>query len=316
MKSLFELSLALILAVAPATVLAQSADSVPIAGSVHAPPGAKAIPLYGKATPGNPTDEIESRFMGRETILRNITYPTLTPVLPDPKKATGSAVIVAPGGGFMFLAMQNEGWRVAQTLADRGIAAFVLKYRLNPTPRNDDAFMASVVAKMGEVSRNNGRASQISDPWATEDALAALKLVREHAVEWRVDPRRVGVIGFSAGAITAMNTVLEANSDAARKTQGPDFIGYIYGPMGKVDVPKDAPPMFAALAMDDPLFGDGDWSVASAWHAANRPVELHVYQAGSHGFGLGRPGTTTTMMIDEFVAWLDMQGFLNAKARP
>jgi acetyl esterase/lipase len=316
MNVVLKSGVALAFAVLPANIGAKAADAAAVEGEAHAPGDSKAIPLYGEATPGSASDEIESRFMGRETILRNITYPTLTPVLPDPAKANGTAVIVAPGGGFLFLAMQNEGWRVAQALANRGIAAFVLKYRLNPTPRDDAAFMTFVDAVMGRPSAKDAGPSEISDPPATKDALAALNLVREHAAEWHVDPTRVGMIGFSAGAMTAMNAVLEASADDDQKTHGPDFIGYIYGPMDQANIPADAPPMFAALAMDDPLFGGGDWSLASAWHDAKRPVELHVYQSGGHGFGLGRPGTTTTMMMDQFLAWMDMRGLLKAKERP
>jgi acetyl esterase/lipase len=296
----------------PAAVSAQT-SAAPPAGPADAPAGAVAIPLYGAATPGSPADEMRTQFRGRETVLRNTTYPTLTPVLPAPGKANGTAVIVAPGGGFMMLAMQNEGWRVAQKLADAGVTAFVLKYRLLPTPRSDDAFMAGFVAMMTNAAKSHVTAYDNTDPAATQDAFAALKLVRDRAAEWHIDPDRVGMIGFSAGAMTTMRTVLGASGPAAR---GPDFIGYIYGPMSAVTVPANAPPMFAALAMDDGLFGHGDWSIASAWLAARRPVELHVYQTGQHGFGMGKPGTTTTLMMDEFLAWLDMQGLLTAKARP
>jgi len=285
-----------------------------IAGPVHAPAGSVAIPLYGKATPGQPTDEVETRFMGRETVLRNITYPTLTPVLPAPGKANGTAVIVAPGGGFQMLAMENEGWRVAQALADRGVTAFVLKYRLLPTDRDDKVWIAGMV-KMFATFDKGGKPPEIKDPAATEDAIAALKLIRNRAAEWHLDPRRVGMIGFSAGAMTALNAVLQA--PAGDPLSGPpDFFGFIYGPMAAVTVPAGAPPMFAALAMDDPLFGNGDFSIASAWHAAKRPVELHVYEAGSHGFGLGKPGTTSTLMMPEFLAWMESRGLLEAKAKP
>jgi acetyl esterase/lipase len=283
------------------------------ADPIDAPAGAVAIPLYGHANPGSPADEIVTKFMGRETVLRNITYPTLTPVLPAPGKANGTAVIVAPGGGFMMLAMQNEGWRIAKKLADAGVTAFVLKYRLLPTPKSDAEFMSGFAKMMNDAAKGHVSPSNNTDPAATQDAFAALKLVRDRAAQWHIDPDRVGMIGFSAGAMTTMRTVLAAPDPASRE---PDFIGYIYGPMGNVAIPANAPPMFAALAMDDRLFGNGDWSIVSAWHAAKRPVELHVYQTGNHGFGMGIPGTTTTMMMDEFLAWLDMQGLLTAKAHP
>jgi hypothetical protein len=91
---------------------------------------------------------------------------------------------------------------------------------------------------------------------------------------------------------------------------GAAFFGYIYGPQARVDVPANAPPMFDAIALDDPFFPNIGFPVAQAWLAAKRPVEIHGYQRGSHGFGLGVPGTTTTLVMDEFVAWVAMQGFL------
>jgi acetyl esterase/lipase len=309
-KSLTSLA-ALSLLALPLTAMAQPAA---IDGLDHAPAGAVAIPLYGAATPGKVSDEIETRFMGRETVVRNVTYPTLTPVRPAPGTANGTAVIVAPGGGFLMLSMQNEGWRVAQALAARGVTAYVLKYRLNPTDRDEKVWLGSMAKLFANIDANKnggGKPPEITDPAAIEDGLAALKLVRARAAEWGIDPHRVGMIGFSAGAMTALNTVLQAPAGGS-----PDFFGFIYGPMQAVSVPAAAPPMFAALAMDDPLFGNGDFSIASAWHAAKRPVELHVYQRGGHGFGLGQPRTTTTMMMPEFLAWMDMQGLLTAKANP
>jgi len=298
--------------VLPACANAQAASSA-LSSPSEAPAGSVAIPLYGKDTPGRPADEIQMRMGGTETVLRNITYPTLTPVLPDPAKANGSAVIVAPGGGFVMLAMQNEGWRVAHALADRGIAAFVLKYRLEPTPAAERDFFAALGKRFAGAAKATPSTPQISWAPATEDALAALKLVRSRSAEWHVDKQRVGMIGFSAGAIATLQAVLQAGGDKDPATQAPDLVGYIYGPMSSISVPAAAPPMFAALAMDDPLFGKGDWSLASAWHAARRPVELHVYEAGGHGFGLGRPGSTSMLMMDQFIAWMDARGFLTRK---
>lgn len=311
MKTMMKWATATMLAVAP--LAARGELPVPPEGAAEAPAGAVAIPLYGKDTPGKPADENVMRFMGRETITRNVTYPTLTPVLPPAGRANGTAVIVLPGGGFQMLSLQNEGWRVAQALADRGVSAFVLKYRLNPTPRDDKAWsddMARMFARI-MAGPSGVQPPDIKDPAATDDALAALRLVRARAGDWGIDPRRVGMIGFSAGAITSLNAVLQGSDRGA----GPDFFGYIYGPMAAVKVPAAAPPMFAALAMDDPLFGNGDFGVASAWHAAKKPVELHVYEGGSHGFGMGRPGTTSTLLMPEFLGWLEARGLLGARAK-
>jgi hypothetical protein len=122
---------------AASTQTAQDAASMPVD-----PAASEAVPIYGKADPGQPSDEMRTGT-GRE--VRNVTYPTLTPVLPKPGTANGTAVIVAPGGGFMFLSMEREGWRVAEALADRGITAFLLKYRLNTTPRDDAAYQAGLM---------------------------------------------------------------------------------------------------------------------------------------------------------------------------
>ena len=93
------------------------------------------------------------------------------------------------------------------------------------------------------------------------------------------------------------------------------FIGPIYGGMGPVDVPKDAPPMFTAIASDDFLFR-GQFGVVQSWYDAGRPVEFHLYQNGGHGFGLGYPGNTANGWFPVFLHWLDVNGFLNVKATP
>lgn len=283
-----------------------------VGAAAGAPPGAVTLPVYGKANPGKPGDEMSA---GPGSEVRNVTYPTLTPVLPKPGTANGTAVIVAPGGGFMFLSMDGEGLKVAQALADRGITAFVLKYRLNPTPKDDAAYRDGVMKLILGIASGKP-AAQIADPGASKDALAALKLVRGRAAEWGIDPERVGMIGFSAGAITSLKAVLEAGSDNDPSTLPPDFFGYIYGPMDAVEAPADAPPMFAALAMNDGMFGKDNFDIVNSWRKVKRPVELHVYQDGGHGFGLGKPGTTNAMLMPEFLAWMDMQGLLTPKPRP
>lgn len=277
----------------------------------QAPAGSVTIPIYGSANPGSPSDEVETSLFGRELVTRNITYPTLTVVRPPEGMANGTAVIVAPGGGFAMLSLQNEGWRVANALAERGITAFVLKYRLNPTPRDDKAFTSDLMKILAAAAKDDGNRPELPNPGSDQDALAALRLIRERAGEWQVNPKRVGIIGFSAGAMTALRAVQSAPTSAER----PDFLGYIYGPMDKIEVPAAAPPMFAALAIDDPLFGKTDFGLVSAWRSARRPVELHVYQAGGHGFGLGIPGTTTTGMIGQFLDWLDARGLLKPEAK-
>jgi acetyl esterase/lipase len=270
-----------------------------------APAEPDAIPLYGAATPGRANTENWAIHFGQYAVVRNVTRPTLTPVLPDPAKATGAAVVVAPGGAFMLLAIDPEGWRVARALADRGIAAFVLKYRIMPTPLDNAEATRFMDDRVREGLPDPTKQPTLQYPPSTEDALAALALVRKRSAEWHIDPRRVGMMGFSAGAMTTLNSVL-----TAKPGTGPDFIGYIYGPQASVQVPADAPPMFAAIAFDDPLFPTMGFPIVDAWHKAKRPVELHAYARGGHGFNLGLPGTTTMGMLDQFVSWIDMEGFL------
>ena len=302
--------LAIAWGLASACALAQPAD-MPVAVAAAAPAEPDAIPLYGDKTPGSTKGENWALYFGRDYNVRNVTRPTLTPVLPDPAKATGAAVIVAPGGAFMGLSMSHEGWQVAHALADRGIAAFVLKYRLLPTPPDEKAAAGYIWQKIAPGIAAPDKAPPVSDPAATEDGLAALAMVRANAARWGVDPARVGMIGFSAGAMTSLATVV-----AAKSGEVPAFFGYIYGPQVAIPVRADAPPMFDAIALDDPLFPNRGFPIAQAWLAAKRPVEIHGYQKGSHGFGLGVPRTTTMLVLDEFVAWLSMNGFLAKKVAP
>src|SRR5579872_5269393 len=141
---------------------------------------------------------------------RNVSIATLTPFLPPKSKATGAAVIVAPGGGFRTLSMENEGWNVAKALAKKGVAAFVLKYRLNPTP----ADMAGFEESMRQMFSGAGRRAPGSEDPAVQlapqiaDAAAAFEMIRSRAREWNVDPAKVGMIGFSAGAMLTLSTTL------------------------------------------------------------------------------------------------------------
>jgi acetyl esterase/lipase len=238
---------------------------------------------------------------------RNVAIATLTPFLPDPALATGAAVIVAPGGGFRTLSMENEGSDVARALAARGVAAFVLKYRLNQTPRD----MAGFERSMREMFSGASRPPRMTPEQATSslapqiaDARAAFALIRARAAEWEIDPDRIGMVGFSAGAMLTMTTAL--NAPEAR----PAFIGNIYGPLAPVTVPADAPPMFVALAADDPLFGNSGFGLIESWREANRPVEFHLYEQGGHGFGMYPKETTSTGWFEAFVRWIAMHGFL------
>jgi len=265
---------------------------------------AKAIPLpTGELPGGNGPEQWETGPTGIGA--RNVTRATLLPVLPDPGKATGTAAIVAPGGGFMTLSWDHEGMKVARMLADRGIAAFVLKYRLDPTPRDLPGFARVMSARMTNWIGKPGEGLKIvTPPYAVQDGIAALRYVRAHAGDWGVDPARVGMIGFSAGA--RMTIAVTVQADAADR---PSFIAAIYPPMERVAVPTGAPPMFVAMATDDPLSGRAGYGLVESWISARRPVEFHAYQRGGHGFGLGMKGTTTDGWIDGLFNWLAMNRF-------
>lgn len=294
---------ALACAYAPPSIAADD-KMVPIV----APAQPNAIVLGTGALPGATLPESWHSQYG-SIFARNVTVATLTPVFPDPAKATGVAVIVAPGGGFRTLSMENEGWQVAQALADKGIAAFVLKYRLNPTPADMSAFEASMTAmfaRSGPPPAQQDPAVELAPQIA--DARAAFALVRKNAKAWRIDPDRIGMVGFSAGAMLTLSTTLYGQ-DAK-----PAFIGDIYGPMGAVTVPADAPPLFVALAADDPIFGNSGYGIVESWRSAKRPVELHLFEQGGHGFGMYPKDTTSTGWFDEFVRWLGMHGLLKPKA--
>lgn len=266
-----------------------------------------AIALYDGAAPGSEGATYEEVWThnGSERWARNITHPTLLPVLPEAGKATGAAVIVVPGGGFQFVSMDNEGYPIAEWLAERGVAAFILKYRVMQTP-DAEADFAEVMRRLFSPAPGDERVdTRKGIPFAVADAQAALRLVESRSAEWGVDTDRIGMLGFSAGAMTTLGVTL-AEGDAPRA----DFIGYIYGPMTAVDVPEDAPPMFAALAADDGLFGAQGFGVVEAWRKADAPVELHFYERGGHGFGSYRRGVTADGWFDQFVNWMSARGLL------
>ena len=279
---------------------AQNDRMVPIA--IPDQPGAIVLGT-GKLPEATADESWHSQYGSK--FARNVSIATLTPFLPENGKATGAAAIVAPGGGFTTLSMENEGWNVARALAKRGVAAFVLKYRLHPTPADLAAFGAPPrrTAQPGSP-RPAPRDPSVALAPQIADAVAAFQCVRSRAKEWNVDPARVGMIGFSAGAMLTMATTLYT-TDAK-----PAFIGDIYGPLSTVTVPVDAPPLFVALASDDPLFGNAGFGLIESWKAAKRPVEFHLYEQGGHGFGMYPKETTSTGWFDAFASWLRMHGYI------
>jgi len=299
---------------AAAVALAVAISAVPAASEeLPIPDQSNAIALRqsGAAVAGEQWERLYASYRR----IRNVTIPTLTPFLPDPAKATGAAVIVAPGGGFFELEIDHEGYMVAQWLADHGIAAFVLKYRLQESPRDEKAFTAwrdrrlAPLTKPPAAAHGNVVAADFSTPAeALEDGIAAIRLVRARASNWHLDPARVGFCGFSAGAILTLS--MGMNADAAVR---PDFIAPIYGPMGELAVPDYAPPMFTAIALDDfliPASNGRHLGLIYSWSSAGRPVEAHLYGSGGHGFGMAGRKRALALWIDEFYAWMFDSGFL------
>jgi predicted SnoaL-like aldol condensation-catalyzing enzyme/acetyl esterase/lipase len=288
-------SLALIICAAHDTTIAH-AEAPYFKYEVIEPPAQTNAVTLSSVDPDEP-DREQWMLQNGNIGVRNVSRPTLTPVLPI-GLSTGAAVIVAPGGGFLGLAIDDEGWKVAQWLADHGIAAFVLKYRVLPTPVSntvwEDEFNRMIRGE--KVSFAN---PADTPPESLADGLAALRHVRENAGVYGIDPQRVGFMGFSAGGFLSRSVVSDGGEDA------PDFVAPIYPRMTKMRVPDNAPPMFVAIAANDFLLqGLEGFPLIESYRAAGKPIEFHLFADGGHGFGLGRPGTAAEGWIELFHRWL------------
>jgi acetyl esterase/lipase len=280
--------------------------------------GGLIIPLYpsGTITPlGVPEIRERPDKMG-DTMIRNVSEPTLELFRPALGHANGTAVIVAPGGGFVGLGYDAGGTAVASLLAQRGITALVLKYRTiqsAPDPmqmpevhmKEMDMLMAR--AKSGvpiEMPRFAG------EQHAVEDGARAMWIVRQRATEWGIDPKRVGVIGFSAGAFLATDLAI------GDKDSRPNFVALIYGGL-RTPIPADAPPAFIAAASDDEYQPNDAVQLYAEWRKAGAAAELHVYERGGHGFDLRPKGTTSDHWFDELAWWMQSRGLIRpASDRP
>jgi acetyl esterase/lipase len=259
------------------------------------------IPLWSSGLPGR-AGEQESRLAPDIKIIRNVTQPTLTAYLPDPAAATGTAVIVCPGGAWHFLSIDMEGTDVATWLCSHGVAAFVLKYRLVPT---GDDFLAQVQAFLSDAEHMDSQMQAIA-PLVIADGQQAVRTVRSRAAEWAVAADRIGIMGFSAGGMVTAN-VARLYDPASR----PDFAAPIYtGPYASAAVPADAPPLFVLCAADDAMAAPLSLRLFGDWRAAGRPAELHIYAAGGHGFGMRTLGQPSDTWIERFGEWLGGMGLL------
>lgn len=224
------------------------------------------------------------------TVVMNVVTPTLTAYLPEKSKATGTGVIIAPGGYCVALAISQEG-DAARWLQSKGIAAFVLKYRL--TEKREEGIPKNL--DMDEACQ-----------YGIADAVQAIKVVRERAKEWNIDPKKIGMLGFSAGGMVASGALLQKD-----ETLRPDFAAMIYGaPFGKMpDIPAKLPPVFMAWAQDDEIALNPIVRFYDALKSAAHKPDVHIFSAGGHGFGMKKQGTSSDHWIDEFHYWLQAQGF-------
>lgn len=274
----------------------------------------KVIPLYNGAAPGseswNWNEGENEQNMFNTKVVYNVTKPTLTVFTPDASVATGTAVVICPGGGFHILSINSEGNDVAKWLVKKGVTCFVLKYRLVHSLTDDP--VKELMEQMGKPAFDENNKTLI--PLAIADGRAAITYVRAHAAEYKITPDHIGIIGFSAGGFVAGATAY--NYSAGNR---PDFVAPIYGgvpPEFQGTIANDAPPMFIAAASDDQLgLAPASIDLYNKWLASKHPVELHMYVKGGHGFGMRTQNIPTDTWIDRFGDWLNVQGFIKGTTK-
>jgi acetyl esterase/lipase len=278
------------------------------------------ISLYPGVAPGSENaKQKEVSFVNpdKQTRIRNVTQPTLTAYLPERGKANGTAIIVAPGGGFMHLAMEKEGSDMARWLQARGVAAFVLKYRLMDTGTEEEyrqraaamarATQPNSTAPATPPAPNPARSQAVE--LAIADGAQAVRLVRQRAVEWGIAPDRIGLVGFSAGGMLTIGVVMKNDAESR-----PNFAAPIYGgATNGQTVAADAPPLFITVASDDPVAAVSSAKLYLEWKATGRSAELHIYSQGGHGFGMIKRGLPVDGWVERFGEWLQIQGLLKTK---
>jgi acetyl esterase/lipase len=251
--------------------------------------------------------------------LTNVSKPTITVYRPAKDKDTGAAVLICPGGGYQILAWDLEGEEVATWLNSIGVTGIVLKYRV---PRRPD--------QPKDKPRRPDQPKDKPPIGPLQDAQRALSLVRSKAREWKLDPKRIGILGFSAGGHLAAETstnfkkrAYTAIDETDKVSCRPDFAVLVYpaylvvkdkelAPEIKVD--KNSPPTFFAHASDDPIKPENSVFMYLALKRAKVPAELHIYTSGGHGFGLRASKHPCSTWPKRCADWLRTQGFLKSKA--
>ncbi|KFF00004.1 alpha/beta hydrolase [Chryseobacterium luteum] len=272
----------------------------------------KSVPLYKGKAPGteNWTQKEAHQFneLFKTEVVFNVTQPSILVFEADKAKANGTVVIVAPGGGFQSLSINREGVDVAKKLAANGITAVVLKYRLLETKSNDPA------KEMMESIKDRKSFDERTAPikvMAGEDIKTSISYIRTHAKEMNINPEKLGVIGFSAGASVILESVLHSK-DASTI---PNFAASIYGgPSQEIldtQIPSTPLPLFICAASDDQLkLAPKSVLLYSKWLGAGQPAELHIYEKGGHGFGMGVQNLPVDKWSDVYLDWLKFHKFL------
>jgi acetyl esterase/lipase len=272
----------------------------------------KVIQLYNGAAPGsenwNWDEKVNDKNFWNTRVVYNVSHPSLTVFMPDAAVATGTAVIICPGGAFHALSINSEGFDVANWLIKKGVTCFVLKYRLAHSLTDDP--VKEIMDKTGKKEMNDENQAVI--PLEIADGRAAIVYVRQHAAEYKISPDRVGILGFSAGGTVTASTGFNYTPE-----NRPDFVAPIYAYMPSFlqgTVPTDAPPMFLAAATDDQLgLAPHSVDLYNKWVGSKHSAELHLYAKGGHGFGMRVQHLPTDSWIDRFGEWLGVQGLLKAK---
>jgi acetyl esterase/lipase len=280
--------------------------SSPPSHMIPSPDRNPTVPLWSNGAPGSEgkTSDEKYRIVGDLLVVSGVHRPSITLYLPAKEKATGAAIIVAPGGSFREIWITHEGYRVADWLAQYGIAAFVLKYRLQG---DDESHYTTEGHSLPDIQR-------------------AIRLVRSRSAEWGVDPNRVGVMGFSAGGALAglagsryLDPVKNPVDDIDKLSARPAFMALIYGtpfspPMPyQVTIPKDMPPVFLAAGGDDEVSA-GYPEVYRTLKAAGVPAELHLYSGVGHGFGMQRSiPLAAAAWTGQLWDWMFDRGLLSKK---